>query len=403
MRRKFEFWLVLALVMPWLAQAEVDMNAAQYPLVQYNGQVGVDVWRLSPELPSRSLSMPNNSTWRYRPESPWGTFDGRLTASTSLVFALKMRADQALGTHVDEFSGDWAYSPSFGFKAGVLSYSTSWCKTYNVDSPWVRENDPFCTSQSASEASGGAPGLQVYASTAFDDYRAQAMAGVYRPMLFNYNTKEFSNLVYASSHIDENNKMGSSVSILHTPSATEWRLGLLSTKQAARARVDYMQVDQITQTNGITFLGVSFYAAPRLNVRLQTLRHSTTSARWTPPGSVGPHYQQGLEAMRRSAVAELNYQYSTQNVLALALSRYSFDSTTIATNYPEIGYTRVAEFPYLLTSMSASWRHDWQKGMYTSVQWTVNKARASAFQTADTSTMNYRLAHGVGLRLGYQF
>lgn len=404
--KKFEFWLLVGLVLPLgaLAEGYIDLDAAQYPLLQSNAQVGVDIWRLSPELPARVLLMPNNSVWHYRPESPWGTYEGHLMLSPQLSFSVKARADQSMGTHVDEFSGDWAQSPSLGFRAGVLSYKTSWCQTYNVDSPWVRENDPFCTGKSTSEASGGAPGFQVYANTALDDYRVQAMAGIYRPLLFNYNTQEFSNLVYPNAHIDVNDKRGASLSVLHAPSVTELRIGLLAAKQSARTRIDYRYGGEVNdQTYGIAFVGLSFYATPRLNVRLQTLRHNMTAAQWAPYGAEGARYRMGNELVRRSDVMELRYQYSGQDVLAFAMSRYNFDNTSISTNYPEAGYTRVAEFPYLLASTSASWRHDWQRGIYTSVQWTYNKGRAAAFQSPDQSTMTYRGAHGAGLRLAYQF
>jgi hypothetical protein len=404
MRKMIEFCLFVALLVPFTAQAQADTASSQYPLIQHNTQMGVDVWRLTPESPSLLLAMPNNSQWRYRSESPWGTFDGRLMASSTLLFTLKARADQSMGTHVDELGADWAYSPSLGFRAGVLSYKTSWCKTYNLDSPWVRENDPFCTSQNASEASGGAPGVQVYANTAFGEYRAQAMAGIYRPLLFNYNVKEFSNMTFQRFHVDVNEKRGVSLSVLDTQSSTEFRIGLLAAKQSARVGQKYVnEVDRVDQTYGITFAGVSFYPLPRLNVRLQTLSHDMTAAQWSPIGSVWPHYKNGSELMRRSNVAELNFQYSAQDVWAFAISQYSFDNISISTNYPMVGYTRLAQFPYLLTSTSASWRHDWRKGMYTSAQWTYNKGRAAAFQIPDQSAMAYRGAHGVGLRLGYQF
>jgi hypothetical protein len=404
MRKSIEFWLFVGLVVPCGGQAQAGMETSQYPLMQYNAQVGVDVWRLSPGLPSALLGMPNNSQWRYRSESPWGTFDGRMVVGSTLVFTLKARADQSMGTHIDELAADWAYSPSFGFRAGVLSYKTSWCNTYNLDSPWVRENDPFCTSQNASEASGGAPGAQIYVNTAFGDYRVQAVAGMYRPLLFNYNVKEFSNLNFANFNVDVNNKTGASVSVLDTQSSTELRIGLLAAKQSERfPPQNVYEVDRVDQTYGITFAGVSFYTSPRLNVRLQTFRHDMTAARWAPYGSVWPHYTNGNEIMRRSNVAELNFQYSVQDVLALAISQFSLDSTYINTNYPKAGYTRLADFPYLLTSASASWRHDWRKGMFTSVQWTYNKVRAAEFQNPDQSTMAYRGAHGVGLRLAYQF
>jgi hypothetical protein len=404
MNKKIIYILLLWVVVSSSACAETWGASAEYPLVDHTVQVGVDAWRFNPKAPDSELGMANDTVWKYRPESPWVKVEGNVVASKNLRFTMKARADQGMGMHVDEMSADWAYSPSFGFKAGVVSYKTSWCRIYDVDSPWVRENDPFCTSYFTSEASGGAPGGQMYLNSLLGSYRAQAMVGTYRPLLFNFNTTEFSNTRYANSRIDVNDKNGASLSLLHMPTATEVRMGLLSAKQSARVRFDNdVGIYTVGQTYEIVFAGVSFYATPQLNVRLQTLRHNMSSALWAPSDSVLPHFANGLNLVRRSNVAELNYQHRTQDVFALAVSQYSFDSVFTYTNYPDLGYTRKAQFPYLLRSLSASWRHDWEGGFYTSLQWTYSRARAEAFQEPNSSGFAYRDAHGLGLRLAYRF
>jgi hypothetical protein len=394
------WWLVVSLG----ARAESWREAPEYPLVTYSVQAGIDIWRFSPRLPDMNLNMANNSQSAFRPESPWAVLDGRLAISKNLVLSLKARADQGMGQHVDELSADWAYSPSFGFKAGVVSYKTSWCRIYDVDSPWVRENDPFCSSAIANESSGGAPGMQAYVNLRREPYRVQAIVGTYRPLLFNYNSKEFSNLRYANSQVNGNDKQGASLSLLHELTATELRIGVLGAKQSARVKADGRdEIDHVNQDSGIVFAGLSFYAAPKLNVRMQTLRHETTSHRWTPLYSTYPHYLSGLEALRQSDVLELNYQHGINDVLALAVSRYSYNSTSIQTKYPEVGYAGSVGFPYLLRSLSASWRHDWEGGVYTAIQWTYSQVRAEAFQEPNSSSFAYRNAHGLGLRLAYRF
>lgn len=370
----------------------------------YVAQVGVDAWRLSPQTPERLLFLPTNSQWNYRSTSPWLTFDGQATVHRHAVLSLKVRADQALGTHVDEMSLDWALSPSLGVKTGVVSYKTSWCRTYDVDSPWVRENDPFCTIRTTSVASGGAPGLQVYANAPVGDYRVQGLVGLYRPLLLNYNTTEFSNVDYPNSHIDRNSKKSLSLSVQNMDTATELRLGLLNTVQSNYV-YDYLNEgpDRVRQNYNVMFLGAAFYVLPKLQVRVQTLRHDMISNRRSPPGSEKPSYLGGADLARRSHVLEMNYWHSAQDVLAFAVSKYTFDSSYINTNYPDPGYINYRSYYRSGNrNLSASWRHNWSEGFYTAVQWSYNKLD---LYILDEQPSPYREAggHGLGLRLGYQF
>ncbi len=367
-------------------------------------QVGVDAWRLSPKRPEALLMLPTNSEWHYKSVSPWLTFDGQITVHRHAVLSLKVRADQAMGTHVDEASLDWSVSPSLGFKAGVVSYKTSWCRTYDIDSPWVRENDPFCMVKTTSDASGGAPGLQVYVNAPLGIYRVQGLAGIYRPLLLNYNTTEFSNAPYDNAHIDRNNKKGFSVSIQNLETASEVRLGLLNADQS-----EYVfgslntESFRVHQSYNMVFLGGAFYVAPQVQVRVQTLWHDMASNNRSVPGSVRPSYLGGVDLMRRSDVLEVNYWHSTQDVFAFAVSRYVYDSSYTVTSYPFPGYfTDRNYFIYKNKNLSASWRHDWAKGVFTAVQWSYNSLDIHNRLITDAPNRDAG-GHGLGLRLGYQF
>lgn len=394
------------------AYAQVG-RAGDFPRVDYTAQAGVDAWSLAPKAPGRYFLMPNNSTWRYRPVSVWGTFDGQMGINKNLSLTVRARADQYMGTHVDEAAAAWGFSPSLGVKAGLVSYKTSWCRTYDMDSPWVRENDPFCTTPSTSMAVGGAPGLQLYANSAIGPYRLQALVGVYRPLLFNYNTTEFSNTGYTPSklHIDVNDKTGASLSVLHEPSSTQARVGVLETKQSALYSNDvivdpatleiYKGFNRINQSNSAVFVGVSFYLAPTLNVRAQTLRHQNVSGQWAA-ASGGAIYDSGIEMLRRSDVMEFNYQYNPQNLWGLALSKYQFDYTDIYSNYPNPGFGRTPR-EFQLTGVSASWRHDWDKGVFTVVQLTRNNLHLQNWGVENPKLYETLHVEGLGVRLGYQF
>jgi len=370
----------------------------------YVAQIGVDGWRLSPKTPETLLMLPTNSQWNYKSLSPWLTFDGQMTVHRNAVLSLKVRADQAMGTHVDEMSVDWSVSPSLGVKAGVVSYKTSWCRTYDIDSPWVRENDPFCMVKKTSDASGGAPGLQVYANAPIGSYRIQALAGIYRPLLLNYNVTEFSNLSYPIAHVDRNDKKSVSISLQNLETATELRLGLLSADQSQFVYADWNAEDfRVYQHYNMVFLGAAFYVTPKVQVRLQTLRHDMASQNRSIPGGLRPSYLGGSDLERRSEVIEVNYWHTSQDMLAFAVSHYLFDNTFSVTNFPLAGYEVDRNYyVYKNKNMSASWRHDWAKGVYTAVQWSYN-ALDLYNRTITASPNRDAGGHGLGVRLGYQF
>ncbi len=394
----------------WLLTAGVSAqavdDAADEGLIRtYVAQVGVDAWRLSPKTPENLLMLPTNSQWHYRSASPWFTFDGHMMVQRQAVLRLKVRADQSMGTHVDELSLDWSVSPSLGVKAGVVSYKTSWCRTYDIDSPWVRENDPFCVVKSTSDASGGAPGLQLYANVPVgSSYRVQGLAGVYRPLLLNYNTTEFSNAPYPNAHIDRNNKKGLSLSVQNLETASEVRLGVLSADQSEYVFGNWnSEPFRVYQTYNMVFLGGAFYVAPQVQVRAQTLRHDMLSNNRSVAGSVMPSYLGGVDLARRSDVLEVTYGYSSQDVLSFAISRYVYDNSWTHSNYPEVGYSTDRNyFVYKNKNISTSWRHNWAKGAYTAVQWSYNSL--SLYNRFVTGAPNRDAAgHGLGVRMGYQF
>lgn len=365
--------------------------------------VGIDAWRLRPKTPETLLMLPTNSEWNYKSTSPWMTFDGRMTVNRKTVLSLKVRADQSMGTHVDEMSVDWSVSPSLGFKAGVVSYKTSWCRTYDIDSPWVRENDPFCTVKTTGDASDGAPGLQAYANAPLGNYRVQGVAGVYRPLLLNFNTTEFSNVGYPNAHIDRNNKKGLSLSLQNMETATELRLGLLSATQSEGVpNGTDAEAFHVEQRYNMVFIGTAFYVAPQVQVRAQTLRHDLMSSNKSAPSSLMPSYLGGVDLVRRSDVIEMNYWHSSKDVFAFAVSRYTFDNSLTITNFPDPGFASHRNyFIYKNKNMSASWRHNWAKGFYTSMQWSYNSL--DLYDRFANPSQRNAAGHGLGLRLGYQF
>lgn len=381
------------------AQNEQDVSDLIY---HYNAQVGMDAWQFSGERPDRLLMMATNTQWRYRPVSPWGTVDGRVMVLPQLTLALKARANQEMGGHVDELSADWAVSPKLGVKLGVLDYKTSWCRTYDIDSPWVRETDPFCNVVEVSGPTGGAPGAQVYANARLGAYRVQAIAGAYSPLLFNYNDKEFSNLTYPTSRVDKNNKQGFSINALNLDTATEFRFGVLSTQQEQAVHGNWNAEDfRVVQEYHITFVGLSYYLHPKLNMRVQTLQHVMANRNVTQIGSIYPRTIRGNQFDRQSYVMELTYQKNSQNMFAFAASVLRWHNAYTETNYPYSGYTVYPDFDdYKQSAISVAWRRDWGNGAFTAVQFTHSRMHDinNYYHWNNTASAN-----GLGLRLGYRF
>lgn len=183
----------LALLFCWLNSAGVQAQSI-------SAMVGVDAWdiRADASLPStqRLLFLADSTPqWTYRNPSAWVRFDGQWSVSESLSARFKFRGDQSADWRVDELNLGWAISPTLGLSAGVLDYKTSWCRTYDVESTWVRENDPFCTVRTTDQATGSAPGLQAHTQWDTRDHQWQAQVGVYNPLLLNHDRQEFNNQV----------------------------------------------------------------------------------------------------------------------------------------------------------------------------------------------------------------
>lgn len=383
------------------AQAEAA-EAIDYPLAEYTAQVGVDAWRFSDGEPQPLLMMSTNTQWHYRTVSPWMTFDGRLQFAPQVTVTLKARSNQEMGSHLDELSADWSISPYLGLRAGVVDYKTSWCRTYDIDSPWVRENDPFCTVVTTSGPSGGAPGAQAYVNLLKGVYRVQGVAGIYSPLLMDYNTREFSNISYPLYHVDKNDKQGLSINVLNLETATEFRLGLLGAQQSAQVyRAWNTSPFYVEQTYRLLFAGVSLYLTPKINMRIQTLHHVMENKNLSYPGATLPHYQSGVSIKRASNVLELTYQVDSQDMLAFAINSYDYDYALTLSKYPFPGYTYDPNYyQYQQRAMSVAWRRDWARGVFTVLQATRGRL---ALEGTSVGREQLSAANGFGFRLGYRF
>jgi len=354
--------------------AEKDTQGIATPnSFKFNLQLGLDAWNL--KTPDRATSAlrgvdrlylaDSNTTWTYRNPAAWIKTTGKWDISNQLSLTYKARADQSVGTKIDDFNLDYRLSPKLGFRAGVLDYKTSWCRTYEIDSPWIYQIDPFCSNRITNESTLASPGVQVYLNFTPSHYLIQTLVGIYRPKAFGYNKDEFSNVANTKG-VAVNDRWGWSINALNLHNASEIRLSWLAARQENNRDTGGYR----GQDAGALYLGASFYPTEKLNVRA-TIFHSLVSQdSYDRP----PTYKKILETnmVRESKTVEAIYQFDGKNTLAIAASKYINNWNLVGMNGYEL-YTNPNYYQFTQNGSSVTWRHNWSQGIYSSVQWTQSK------------------------------
>jgi hypothetical protein len=373
-------------------------NLSQSSVIRFSTQLGVDAWDLN--TPSRTttrlkgvdrLYLPDSHTkWQYKNTSPWIKVTSQWDLTSNFSISSKARAEQSVGYLVDELNMDYRLSPMVGFRAGVLDYKTSWCRTYETDSPWIQEINPFCTNRVTNEASLASPGLQAYLNFSPSHYLIQSLIGIYRPKAFGYNENEFSNVANTKG-VAINDRWGWSINVLDRDTATEFRLSWLAAYQENN-RDDY---GYRGQKAGALYLATSFFPAEKLNVRAQFFDSLVNQASYAEP----PAYDQILETnmARQSKSIEFIYQISALDTLGVATSRYTFNWHLTGMNGYE-SYTNPNYYQFSQSSNSVTWRHSWPKGIYTSLQWMKSKNDQLLILTTSKAD-----GEALGFRLGFNY
>jgi hypothetical protein len=391
----------LALWFCWLASAGAQAQSV-------SALVGVDAWDINAKASRAStqrLLFLADSTpqWTYRNPNAWVRFDSQWDVSEAVSARFKFRGDQSSDWRVDELNLDWAISPFLGLSAGVVDYKTSWCRTYDVESTWVRENDPFCTVRTTDQATGSAPGLQAYTQWDTRNHQWQAQVGVYNPLLLNHDRQEFNNQVLLyDSEVIENKKVGFSINAVNMVTSTEWRLGYLYTDQTAnnRSSLAYERFKKPQQVQ-LWYLGVGFDLLPGLRARLTHLNSQLDS---TFTDSFSPNFDYNRQYDRESSTAELQWNIDGVNRLGLAYSVYSADTDDFFQRKgSQPARTRLVDGTFKTTSWSASWRRDWTRNAYTALQWTQADTGVDWRVTGRAPDLSQASGHGLGMRLGWRY
>lgn len=376
-------------------------------------QVGVDTWQINTSANEDTTANMNSLSrlqlansypvWHYRNPSEWLRFEGALRVGSDTLLSMKYRSDQSTGSRLDEASVDWAFH-TYGVKFGVLDPKISWCRTYDVDSPWIRENNPFCSIQPLNFTKGSAPGAQTYANFIASDYSIQAIAGMYRPLWFSYAPNESPTITLAShSTITSHTKSGIALSATNLRNGTEFRVGILrddfsSNRESINQSVPYNN----TVNSRVIFLGANWYATPKIALRATYFTYAGHLTR-TMRDSV--HYA-SLDKLSeyKAKSLEANFQVNARDVMSVARAVYDFtgnpDNYELQLGVPVLisSYQGVPHF--VTTNISMSWRRDWGGGFFTVAQF--SKAMTDQH---DASTNKHLSSDGraLGLRLGYRF
>jgi hypothetical protein len=393
--------------------AEIEHQWTDDVVGSHTLQVGVDAWRINTSAIEDTTANMNSLSrlqlansypvWHYRNPSEWLRFEGALRVGRDTLLSMKYRSDQSTGSRLDEASVDWAFH-TYGVKFGVVDTKISWCRTYDVDSPWVRENNPFCSIQPLNFTKGSAPGAQTYANFIASDYSIQAIAGMYRPLWFNYAPHESPTITLASqSSITSHTKSGIALSATNLRNGTEFRFGILrddfsSNRESINQSVPYNNAVH----SEVKFIGANWYATPRIALRATYFTYAGHLTR-TMRDSVSYVKLDQLSDYKATSL-EANYQVNARDVMSISHVVYDFasnpDNYALQSGVPVLISTYVGVPHFVTTNISMSWRRDWGGGFFTVAQF--SKAMTDQH---DASTNKHLSSDGraLGLRLGYRF
>ena len=393
----------------WLLGASVSLAQAEGLDINFTFDGGVDAWMIEPKKPDKPINTLNfldgsafndhnflllpdaNTKWDYQSVSPWIRLTSSVRFSANSEANLKLRADQLMGVRLDAANIEWTPSPYLGLRAGVVSFNTNWCRTYDVDSPWITEPDAFCRSGAFMPINNAAPGLQVYANTALGEYQLQAILGAYNPILLAYATKEFGFNVTAlrpNFNFDTNQKISAALNFLHLKTGTQVRLGMMRSDQAGFYSPKLIREDR-DRRNLLDnyYLGIDTYLRPSVRARYSLSLFASRD------------FYDGVQVVTdqdKSETLELIYEWKSTDIFSVGWSRFN-----ISASVDDVAFANFKADDYFYANTSVvmmSWRRQWGKGLYSTLQWT-QATQTNGYEGRRRSSSGDAL----GLRLGYQY
>jgi hypothetical protein len=375
---------------------------------QLNLEVGVDHWQLRSDTTSdfmpglvnnySNLFFPNSYiNENYKPTSEYFRINTTTALSNDLTFNLRVRADQTVGLHVDSLQLDKQISPQLGFRAGVIRYNTSWCRTYDTDNPWVREINPLCSANVNIDITGGAPGVSAYTDIPTENLLIQSFVGIFNPLIAHYAPNEFGTTVTSNSmQVTENRKIAFSTNIIDLNSGVEGRISFLQANQYGQAPLIESQNHQVYNS---IYLGLNVPISSNQQIRYtyNTRSQSTLCLSATAPMAVCNIYH---NSRYENHSIEWNYQINASNVVALAYDLNTVGTTAINYNNTlTLSQTLNPDINNHTTLTGFSWRHEWTAAIYSAFQIYKSAANSKYLGLIDMNSNGTAL----GLRIAYQY
>jgi hypothetical protein len=191
----------------------------------------------------------------------------------------------------------------------------------------------------------------------------------------------------------------------------ELRLSYLQNQQQGNFSGRETPTQRIDQKARWFFSAISANLSPVLNLRvsyLKSIEHADFSYPngYVTPGDTYPEFFFTLDRNRLSKVLELNYQHNAVNVFSVAYSHYQVlnkeQPAYLNSHSANITYGYVKNFGLNNNSISLGWRHDWQKGLFTVMQYTHAGVKQELNYAPGLASTQFTQSTGdaVGLRLG---
>lgn len=381
----------------------------------WNIEVGEDFWNiktsatdLSPAIQPRSyLFLPDSQTqWAYKNPHTEIKIVGMEPITQYLRFNMKFRADQEFGAKLDELALDYVVSPSWGFRVGVVDYKTTWCQTYDVDSPWIVAPSLACSSREFVDTSGGAPGVQSYVNLDLSqNYNLQALVGIYNPLVLNYASDEFAQWIPSPQYqVKKNNKLGGSLNLFNTWTGTEYRLSWLHSQQSAYSPESNF-LATTDQSTDLIYAGVNFALNGQAQLQLtrtqQYLSNHCTAVYQEKCGD--------LKDTRSTNTIKLLYHFTNKDVLGASYSRHQI-SSQLGINAGS-GITWDNDFyRENHNGWGLAWRHQWTPQVFTAVQLQLadqsfgySPSKYADWGVPTNTGMFNSSGSALGVRLAYRF
>lgn len=378
---------------------------------RWNYQIGVDAWKLGASVDkdpfpgfneaNSNLLLPNSyTTWSYRSVSPYGRLAGTKRISNQLSFSLKARADQSQGIKINEASVEKEVSPYLAFRLGVVDYKTSWCRTYEADNGWIQDIEAFCVTPQFRDVSGGSPGVQMVTNTQWHDYQIQTLAGLYNPLLLNYAPKEFGNVVPSPQYsVTSNKKIGFNVNILDLNTSIEARISFLQARQEAYSPEANL-LGSFKQVYDLWYVGLNIPTPnPNLSFRITHVMQDQHGTCRSSVARLASSCNLNSESQKYSSSAQASYKSGSKNLFSFGFSESSIKSQSDFFTPDLQVFTHLEDqFYFKLQQASAAWRHDWEDGFFTVLQYIKAKQNSGQLNIRNPSD-----GYAIGLRLGYQY